>query len=41
MRAQQTAEWEAVPEFWQATDEMADRYDLGGRCNQPNQGDNQ
>ncbi len=34
MRAQQTAEWEAVPEFWRATDEMATRYDLGDGCNQ-------
>ncbi|MDE0063365.1 MAG: 4-hydroxyphenylacetate 3-hydroxylase [Gammaproteobacteria bacterium] len=34
MRAQQMAEWEVVPEFWRATDEIAARYDLAGGCDQ-------
>ncbi len=29
MTAQRTRSWEAVPAFWQATDEMAERYGLG------------
>ena len=32
MRAQRFEYWEAVPEFWQATDEITARYDLGGTC---------
>ena len=26
MRAQQTSTWNAVPQFWEATDELAERY---------------
>jgi 4-hydroxyphenylacetate 3-monooxygenase len=33
MMAQQTREWNAVPEFWQATDEITAPYQLGSRRN--------
>ena len=38
MRAQQIADWEAVPEFWRATDEIMAPYGLSGD-RQPTKGD--
>lgn len=40
MRAQQTAEWHAVPEFWQATDEITAPYQLGSKPTQSTGGNN-